>query len=126
ENYEVLVENYERLSRMKDQDGKLLRVVKLPMPGPVYFEDQRLPASYANFYIANKSVIVPTYRHANDAKACAILQRCFPGRRVVGLGVAARGGLNLIVGPGAIDCVTQQQPAAGLMDEDRGSRIGDR
>jgi agmatine deiminase len=74
ENYEPLVENYERLTRMKDQDGKPLRVVKLPMPGPVYFGDQRLPASYANFYIANKSVLVPTYRHANDAKACEIMR----------------------------------------------------
>ena len=121
ENYGVLVENYERLSRMKDQDGKLLRVVKLPMPGPVYFEDQRLPASYANFYIANKSVIVPTYRHANDAKACQILQRLFPDRRVVGVDC-----VNLIWGLGSIHCVTQQQPAAGALDEGRGSRIEDR
>ncbi|HKC86616.1 MAG TPA: agmatine deiminase family protein, partial [Blastocatellia bacterium] len=108
ENYGVLVENYERLSRMKDQDGKLLRVVKLPMPGPVYFEDRRLPASYANFYIANKSVLVPTYRHANDAKACEILQGLFPARRVVGVDC-----VNLIWGLGSIHCVTQQQPAAG-------------
>jgi len=109
ENYEVLAENYERLSRMKDQGGKPLRVIKLPMPGPVYFEGQRLPASYANFYIANKSVLVPTYRHANDAKACEILQRCFPDRRVVGVDC-----VNLIWGLGSIHCVTQQQPAAGM------------
>ena len=109
ENYEVLAENYERLSRMKDQGGKPLRVIKLPMPGPVYFDGQRLPASYANFYIANKSVLVPTYRHANDAKACEILQRCFPDRRVVGVDC-----VNLIWGLGSIHCVTQQQPAAGM------------
>ena len=94
---------------MKDQGGKPLRVIKLPMPGPVYFEGQRLPASYANFYIANKSVLVPTYRHANDAKACEILQRCFPDRRVVGVDC-----VNLIWGLGSIHCVTQQQPAAGM------------
>jgi len=108
ENYEALIENYERLLRMKDQDGNPLRVVKLPMPGPVYFEDQRLPASYANFYIANQSVLVPTYRHANDAKACEILQQRFPDRRVIGIDCT-----RLIWGLGSIHCVTQQQPAAG-------------
>jgi agmatine deiminase len=105
ENYQPLVENYERLLRMKDQVGNPLRVVKLPMPGPVFFGDQRLPASYANFYIANKSVLVPTYRHANDAKACAILQQCFPDRRVVAIDCT-----HLIWGLGSIHCVTQQQP----------------
>ena len=108
ENYEVLIENYERLRRMKDQGGAPLRLIKLPMPGPVHFENCRLPASYANFYIANQSVLVPTYRHANDAKACEILQRCFPGHRVVGIDC-----VNLIWGLGSIHCVTQQQPAAG-------------
>jgi agmatine deiminase len=106
ENYQPLVENYERLLRMKDQDGNPLRIVKLPMPGPVWFDDQRLPASYANFYIANKSVLVPTYRHENDAKACAILQGLFPDRRVVGVDCT-----HLIWGLGSIHCVTQQQPA---------------
>ncbi len=109
ENYQPLIENYERLLRMKDQDGKPLRVVKLPMPGPVWFDDQRLPASYANFYIANKSVLVPTYRHVNDAKACAILQELFPYRRVVGIDCT-----KLIWGLGSIHCVTQQQPATHL------------
>jgi agmatine deiminase len=109
ENYQPLVENYERLLRMKDQDGNPLRVVKMPMPGPVWFDDQRLPASYANFYIANKSVLVPTYRHENDAKACAILQELFPDRRVVGVDCT-----NLIWGLGSIHCVTQQQPATHL------------
>ncbi len=108
ENYAVLIENHDRLLRMKDQHGRPLRVVKLPMPGPVYFETQRLPASYANFYIANQSVLVPTYRHENDARACQILQRLFPQRRVVGIDCT-----HLIWGLGSIHCVTQQQPAAG-------------
>jgi agmatine deiminase len=90
---------------MKDQDGNRLRVIKLPMPGPVYFDDQRLPASYANFYIANKSVLVPTYRHQNDEKACAILQELFPDRVVLGIDCT-----HLIWGLGSIHCVTQQQP----------------
>src|SRR5581483_2511716 len=85
ENYAPLKENYERLLTMKDQDGQPLKLIKLPMPGAIYFDEQRLPASYANFYIANQAVLVPTYRHANDAVACEILQRCFPERRVIGI-----------------------------------------
>jgi agmatine deiminase len=108
ENYRPLIENYERLLRMKDQDGNPLRVVKMPMPGPVWFDDQRLPASYANFYIANKSVLVPTYCHENDAKACEILQQLFSDRRIVGVDCT-----KLIWGLGSIHCVTQQQPATG-------------
>lgn len=106
ENYEVLQANYERLLMMQDQAGNALRVIKLPMPGALYFDDQRLPASYANFYIANKSVLVPTYRHANDAVACELLQSCFPERRVVGIDCT-----DLIWGLGSIHCVTQQMPA---------------
>jgi agmatine deiminase len=106
ENYEALQENYERLLRMKDERGNPLRVIELPMPGPVYFEDQRLPASYANFYIANKSVLVPVYRHENDEKACAILQKIFTDRKVIAID-----SVELIWGLGAIHCVTQQQPA---------------
>lgn len=105
ENYEPLRENYARLQRMKDQDGEPLRVVTLPMPGPVYFEEQRLPASYANFYITNRAVLVPTYRHANDARAMAVLQSLFPDRRVIGIDCT-----QLVWGLGAIHCVTQQQP----------------
>ena len=69
---------------MRDQDGQPLRVVELPMPGVVEYDGQRLPASYANFYIANKLVLVPTYRHPNDARAVAILQREMPHHNVVG------------------------------------------
>jgi agmatine deiminase len=106
ENYAPLKENYERLLTMKDQDGRPLNVLTLPMPGALYFDGQRLPASYANFYIANKAVLVPTYRHAHDAVACEVLQRCFPDRRVVGIDCT-----ELIWGLGSIHCVTQQQPA---------------
>jgi agmatine deiminase len=106
ENYEVLQENYERLLKMKNEAGNSLRVIELPMPGPVYFENQRLPASYANFYIANRSVLVPTYRHKNDELACAILQEIFSDRRVIGIDC-----VELIWGLGSIHCVTQQQPA---------------
>ena len=106
ENYRPLRENHERLRTMTDQDGRGLRVVTLPMPGPVYFDGQRLPASYANFYIANRAVLVPTYRHANDARALHILQDLFPDRSVVGIDCT-----HLVWGLGAIHCVTQQQPA---------------
>jgi agmatine deiminase len=91
---------------MKDQDGQPLRIVTLPMPGPVYYEGQRLPASYANFYIANRTVLVPTYRHHNDARAISTLQDLFPDRRVVGIDCT-----ELAWGLGAIHCLTQQQPA---------------
>lgn len=106
ENFHPLKENYERLLEMKDQNGRPLRVLTLPMPGVRYVEDQRVPMSYANFYIANKSVLVPTYRHANDAEACEILQSLFPDRRVIGIDCH-----DLIWGLGSIHCVTQQQPA---------------
>ena len=106
ENYRPLQENYERLLRMKDETGNRLYVIELPMPGPVYFEDQRLPASYANFYVANRSVLVPTYRHEHDKEACAILQKVFPDRKVVGIE-----SVDLIWGLGSIHCITQQQPA---------------
>ncbi|HKX33546.1 MAG TPA: agmatine deiminase family protein [Blastocatellia bacterium] len=105
ENFQVLKENHGRLLGMKDQAGRPLRVVTLPMPGPLYFEDQRLPPSYANFYIANRSVLVPTYRHRNDERACAILQDLFPSRKVIGIDCT-----HLIWGLGSIHCVTQQQP----------------
>ncbi len=106
ENYEVLKDNYDRLLRMKDELGNPLRVIELPMPGPLYFDGQRLPASYANFYIANKSVLVPAYRHENDEKACAILQKIFVDRQVIAIDC-----VELIWGLGSIHCVTQQQPA---------------
>jgi agmatine deiminase len=105
ENYELLQENLRRLRELRDQDGKLFRIVELPMPGVVEYDGQRLPASYANFYIANEMVLVPTYRHANDAKALEILQKEFPGRRMVGVDST-----ELIWGLGSFHCISQQEP----------------
>ena len=105
ENHKPLQENLERLKTMKDQDGRPLRVVELPMPRLLEYEGQRLPASYANFYIANGKVIVPTYRDPNDRKALEILQGEFPGRRVIGLD-----SMELIWGLGSFHCISQQEP----------------
>ena len=105
ENYKPLRENLERLQSAKDQDGRSLTIVPLPMPGPVAYQGARLPASYANFYIANEEVLVPTYDHPNDRRALGILAELFPGRAVSGVPSA-----HVVVGLGAIHCVTQQQP----------------
>jgi agmatine deiminase len=105
-NYAPLQANYERLRAMTDQDGRPLRVVTLPMPAPVLYDDQRLPASYANFYIGNGAVLVPTFDDRRDAEALATLQTLFPSRRMVGIGAR-----ELVWGLGAFHCVTQQQPA---------------
>jgi agmatine deiminase len=105
-NYEPLRHNLARLRAMKDQDGKLLRIETLPMPQPVYFDGQRLPASYANFYIANRLVLVPTFNDANDRVALTTLAKLFPDREVVG--IACR---DLVLGLGTLHCMTQQQPA---------------
>jgi agmatine deiminase len=105
-NYAVLQENWRRLRTFRDQDDKLFRVVKMPMPGMVESRGQRLPASYANFYIANRLVLVPTFRHRNDAVAVEILQNEFPDRRVVGIDST-----DLIWGLGSFHCITQQEPA---------------
>jgi len=84
ENYPILQENLKRLRTMKDENGHHFRIVELPTPGLIEHQGQRLPASYANFYIANKIVLVPTYRHKNDDVTISILQRQFPDRRVIG------------------------------------------
>lgn len=105
-NHEVLQENLKRLRTMKDQDGRPLRIVELPMPRRIEREEQRLPASYANFYIANGRVIVPTYRDANDARALEILQREFPDRKITGIDST-----DLIWGLGSFHCISQQEPA---------------
>jgi agmatine deiminase len=105
DNYEPLRENYRRLEQMTDQDGERFRVVELPMPPPLYFDNQRLPASYANFYIANDVVLMPGYDRRRDAIAAATLQRLFPTRRVVTVDCRA-----LVWGLGACHCLTQQWP----------------
>jgi agmatine deiminase len=105
ENFEVLQANYRRLLAMSDQDGRRLRVITLPMPGAISYKGQRLPASYANFYIANGVVLVPTFNDPHDAVALQTLQDLFPRRRVVGIHAT-----EMLWGLGAIHCVTQQQP----------------
>ncbi len=107
ENYGILRENYRRLQGLTDMDGRSLDVVKLPMPDPVVLENERLPASYANFYIANRQVLVPLYRSARDAEALDVLRSCFPGREIVGIDCT-----DLVWGLGAIHCVTHEEPAA--------------
>jgi agmatine deiminase len=106
-NYAPLQENLALLKSMKDQDGRPLRVETLPMPAPVYFDGQRLPASYANFYIANRIVLVPTFNDSNDRVALNTLAGLLPDREVVG--IACR---DLVLGLGTIHCMTQQQPAS--------------
>ena len=106
ENYDRLRANHARLQRMTDQDGRPLRIATLPMPAPVYYEEQRLPASYANFYIGNGVVLVPIFDDPHDAAALQTLGAFFPGRRVIGIDARA-----MVWGLGAFHCVTQQQPA---------------
>jgi agmatine deiminase len=105
-NYEPLQENLALLREMKDQDGRPLRVETLPMPAPVYFDGQRLPASYANFYVANQIVLAPTFNDPNDALALTKLADLFPGRKIIGIAC-----LDLVLGLGTIHCMTQQEPA---------------
>jgi agmatine deiminase len=105
-NYEPLRENVRRLRDATDQDGKSLAVIDLPMPSPVIFEERRLPASYANFYIGNGIVLVPVFNDANDRVALDTLADVFPNHEVVGIYCG-----DLIWGFGAIHCMTQQQPA---------------
>jgi len=105
-NHGPLSENFRWLKKSTDQSGKSLKVVKLPMPKAVYFEGQRLPASYANFYIANKLVLVPVFGDANDRTALDTLAELFPEREAVGIYCR-----DFIWGLGALHCMTQQQPA---------------
>jgi agmatine deiminase len=106
-NYAPLQENLLRLrNHMKDQNGQFLRVETLPMPEPVFFDGQRLPASYANFYIANSLVLVPTFSDPADRQALNTLAGLFPDRKVVGIPCR-----DLVLGLGALHCMTQQQPS---------------
>jgi agmatine deiminase len=105
-NYEPLQENLALLGEMRDQDGHPLRVQTLPLPSPIYFAGQRLPASYANFYIANETVLVPTFNDVNDRIALNKLAALFPSRHIVGIACT-----DLVLGLGTLHCMTQQQPA---------------
>ncbi len=106
ENYKSLLENMTALQAARDQHGRALQVIPLPMPGPLFHQGQRLPASYANFYIANTCVIVPTFGDPADSIAVETLRACFPHRRVVGVPAT-----DLVWGLGTFHCITQQQPA---------------
>jgi agmatine deiminase len=105
-NYQPLADNLERLRAIRDQDGRPFRVETLPMPPALYHDGQRLPASYANFYIANGAVLVPTFGCAADERALSTLARLFPGREVLGFPC-----LDLVWGLGTIHCLSQQHPA---------------
>lgn len=105
-NYRPLEENWERAKGMRLEDGSKLRLVELPMPAPLFFEEYRLPASYANFYIANACVIVPTFNDPKDRIALGVLADLFPDREVVGIHA-----VDLVLGYGTLHCLTQQEPA---------------
>lgn len=105
DNYSLLQHNLKQLQQMRLLHGKQLNIIELPMPDAVWYEGQRLPASYANFYIANKSVIVPTFRCDKDDKALEILQQCFPDREIVGIDST-----DIIWGLGSFHCLSQQEP----------------
>lgn len=105
ENYPLLQKNLAELKKMRLLNGKQLNIVELPMPDEILYEDQRLPASYANFYVANKTVIVPTFRCSNDERALGIIEKCFPGRKTVAIDST-----EIIWGLGSFHCLSQQEP----------------
>lgn len=105
-NYHALEENRERLQGAKDAKGRAIECIALPMPAPVVFDGMRLPASYANFYIANGTVIVPTFNDPNDRVALGILAELFPGRTIRGIHA-----VDLVWGLGTLHCLTHEIPA---------------
>jgi agmatine deiminase len=105
-NYQKLNDNFETLQSATDQDGNLFNVIRFPMPGVVEEDSKTLPASYANFYIGNKTVLLPVFNVPNDNRAQSILQNLFPDREVVPLPCR-----ELLMGFGGLHCITQQQPA---------------
>jgi agmatine deiminase len=105
-NYRPLAENWERIRDLRLEDGSKPEVVALPMPDPLFYDGGRLPASYANFYVANAAVLVPTFNDPKDRTALGILGDLFPDRPVVGIHA-----VDLVLGFGTLHCLTQQQPA---------------
>ena len=105
-NHAVLRDNLERLRAMRDQNGRPFKIETLPMPRAVIYDGTRLPASYANFYIANGGILMPTFDAPTDTLAAATLARLFPGRRVVGVPST-----DLVWGLGSVHCLSQQHPA---------------
>jgi len=118
-NYTVLADNLRRLQKMRDADGRPFQIVTLPMPPPLYYEGQRVPCSYANFYIANNLVLVPTFAAASDSAALRTLQGLFPDRRVIGIDSR-----DLVWGLGTLHCISQQQPAAESFSAKAADRAG--
>jgi agmatine deiminase len=110
-NYRPLAENRERLQGMRLEDGSAIQVIDLPMPAPLFFDGQRLPASYANFYVANAAVLVPTFNDPKDRIALGILAEAFSDRPVVGIHA-----VDLVWGLGTIHCLTQQEPGRQAAD----------
>ena len=107
ENYDVLQKNLKTLNSCRLTNGKQPTIVELPMPDMVFYDNQRLPASYANFYIANNKVIFPTYRCLADNEAAYILEACFPDREIIGIDST-----DIVWGLGSFHCLSQQEPAA--------------
>ena len=105
-NHEILQQNLKELKQMRLLNGKQLNIVELPMPAEVIYEGQSLPASYANFYISNGHIIVPTFKCDADDKAMQIIQSCFPSREVVGIDST-----DIIWGLGSFHCLSQQEPS---------------
>lgn len=105
DNHHILQENLQTLKTMRLISGKQLNIVELPMPSAVVYDGQRLPASYANFYIGNSAVVVPTYRDKNDDRALQIIQQCFTDRKVIGIDST-----DIIWGLGSFHCLSQQEP----------------
>ncbi|MFT4203594.1 MAG: agmatine deiminase family protein [Chitinophagaceae bacterium] len=106
DNFALLQHNLSQLKQMRLLNNKQLNIIELPMPSPVIYEEQRLPASYANFYIGNAAVIVPTYRCTNDDKALQIIEQAFPDRKVIGIDST-----DIIWGLGSFHCLSQQEPS---------------
>ncbi|NJO69857.1 MAG: agmatine deiminase family protein, partial [Bacteroidetes bacterium] len=105
ENYQPLQDNLKQLKKLRLIDGKQPDIVEIPMPDPVYYEGNRLPASYANFYITNEGLIVPNFRCKNDDKAMLLLQECFPGKEITGIDSK-----DIVWGFGSFHCLSQQEP----------------
>ena len=104
-NYKVLQENLNRLRKMRDQNGREFKIQTLPMPPALIHEDTRLPASYANFYIANAGILLPTFNCPQDATAATKLTRLFPNRKIIDVPST-----DLVWGLGSVHCLTQQHP----------------
>ena len=107
-NHRPLAEAAERLAGVRDARGRALEIVRLPMPGPVLWGKERLPASYANYYVASDRVLVPVFDDPNDGQAIGVLGELFPGRRIVGVRA-----VDLVLGLGTIHCSTHEEPARG-------------